>query len=137
MKKLLLLFLVLGITGSLCAQIITIKDKETGQPIELATLKSDNPRAFSTTNVKGRTDISAFKNAEHIEISAMGYKTIIKSYSYIDSLNYEIHLQPAILNMDKIIVSATRWRQMSGKQPSRIISIYPREVGLQNPQTAA
>ena len=39
--------------------------------------------------------------------------------------------------LDEVVVSATRWRQTSSNVPSKIITISPREVTLQNPQTAA
>ncbi|HNP95517.1 MAG TPA: TonB-dependent receptor [Cyclobacteriaceae bacterium] len=39
--------------------------------------------------------------------------------------------------LDEVVVSATRWRQTSSNVPSKIITIPPREVSLQNPQTAA
>lgn len=39
--------------------------------------------------------------------------------------------------LDEVVVSATRWRQTSSNVPSKIITISPREVSLQNPQTAA
>lgn len=39
--------------------------------------------------------------------------------------------------LDDVVISATRWRQTTDNVPSKIISISPEEINLQNPQTAA
>ena len=44
---------------------------------------------------------------------------------------------PSNLNLNEVVVSASRWKQSSSNVPQKITSISPREVALQNPQTAA
>lgn len=41
------------------------------------------------------------------------------------------------LDLDEIVISATRWKQFTGDIPNKISSISPSDVTLQNPQTAA
>lgn len=41
------------------------------------------------------------------------------------------------ITLNEIVISATRWKQESKNIPAKIISISPREIALQNPQTAA
>lgn len=119
------------------AQTITIKDKESGDPIEAATLMCVKPRAFATSNAHGMVEVSEFKGAEKIEIRSIGYRTVFKSYAELEAANLEILLEPSDVNLDGVVVSATRWKQTSSDFPSKIISVSPRQIALQNPQTAA
>ncbi|MBI4647981.1 MAG: TonB-dependent receptor [Bacteroidia bacterium] len=137
MKKIFLIWLLLGIYVFGNSQVITIKDRESGQPVELATLSSESPKAFITTNAEGQADISAFKNAMRIEIRMLGYKTEIMSFAQLDSVAYNVLLKQTGVVLDQVVVSATRWNQVSKDIPSKITAISAREVALQNTQTAA
>lgn len=137
MKNLFIVFLVFGFLGSAYGQTITIKDQQTGQPVELVTLSSANSKHYATTNNRGQADISAFKGSENIEIRSLGYKTIIITYDELQAESFKILMHQSNLNLDEVVVSATKWRQSSRNIPSKIISITPQEVALLNPQTAA
>jgi hemoglobin/transferrin/lactoferrin receptor protein len=137
MKKIFSMWLLFGVCILSYSQTITIKDSETRDPIELVTLSSDGSESFAITNLNGQADISAFKNYDRIEIRTLGYKSQIRSYSELQQLSFVVLLESSNLNLDEVVVSATRWRQTSGNVPSKIISISSREVALQNPQTAA
>jgi len=129
--------LLFGLSCITFAQTVTIKDKETKEPVELATLISIMPEAQVETNEKGQADISEFIGSDQIIISRLGYETKEISYSELKAQTFELFLEPKSFNMYKIVVSATRWRQTSTDVPSEIITISPLEVELQNPQTAA
>jgi len=137
MKKIILLMVLVGFAYTASAQIITIQDQDTEQPLELVTLISKSTNAYATTNSNGKTDISALKNAEKIEIRTLGYKTQVKSYSELQSGNFLVLMEPSNISMDEVVVSATRWNQSSSDVPSKITSISSKEIALQNPQTAA
>jgi len=137
MKKTFIILLLFGLSYNAFSQTMTIKDLETKEPIELVSLTSKRPRAEAQTNEKGQADISAFKGSEEIIIRRIGYKTKVISYAELESLSFELFLQPKPFNMYEIVVSANRWRQTSRDVPSEIITISPVEVELQNPQTAA
>jgi len=65
MKKIILLLLLLGVAHPTHAQVITIHDRGTGQPLELVTLTSKNRDAFTATNANGKAAIfveRAFEN---------------------------------------------------------------------------
>jgi len=137
MKKLILFFAVTMTCLYLHAQVITIKDQQSGAPLDLVTLSSNSPRAFAITNAEGQADIRGFKGAEKIEVRFLGYKTEILSYSQIEKSGFNITLVQTGINIDGVVVSATRWNQVSSGVPSSIISISPKTVSLLNPQTAA
>ena len=137
MKNVLILWLLFGFVGTSFSQTITIKDAQSNEPIEMVTLSSANLKLYTTTNAKGQADISSFKNVEKIEIRTLGYKTLIKSYDELQAENFTILLEISNLNLDEVVISGSRWRQSSDDVPSKIISISPKDVALQNPQTAA
>jgi hemoglobin/transferrin/lactoferrin receptor protein len=136
-KKFISLWLLLGIVIYAQAQIITIKDKDTGDPLEMVTLMSESPRAFTTTNVKGQADVSVFVGADKIEIRLLGYKTVTKSYAQLQAAGYSIAMQQTNINLDQVVVSASRREQATSNIPAKITVIPAKEVAFQNPQTAA
>lgn len=137
MKKYLLLWLLLGWAFWSHAQTITIKDQASNKPLEFVTLLSTNPEAYAVTDENGQADVSSFKDADKIEIRMLGYKVLTKSYADLELVGFKIALELSNLNLEEIVVSATRWQQSSGNVPMKIISISPKDVALQNPQTAA
>lgn len=118
------------------AQVVTIQDNETGEPLEMVVLLSEEPRAFVTTNSQGQADISSFEGHDEIRISFIGYEGLVRTYQELVA-SPSIGLRQSSLDLDAVIVSGTRWNQVSSNIPSRVTSITPREVALQNPQTAA
>ena len=131
----LLLFILATQTPS--AQVITVKDEETNDPLELVVLASDNSRAFVMTNADGQADITGFKDASVIEIRIMGYKVIRSSYTDLEAKNFIISLPKEGISLDQIVVAASKWSQGSRDVPAKITSLSSREITLQNPQTAA
>jgi len=119
------------------AQIITIKDQSANKTLELATIISQKSKPIILTNANGQANISAFRDVESIQISLLGYETRILSYSDIMNADYQIALTQTNINLDQIVVSATRWQQSSNNIPARISSITADNVAFQNPQTAA
>lgn len=119
------------------SQIIKVKDIETGKPIELATISANNSSKYLITNSNGEADISAFKNAEKIHVSLIGYETLTTSYKEIEKSDFTIEITPTSFTLDKIVISATRWNQSSDDIPAKITTITSKDITLQNPQTAA
>lgn len=137
MRKIVILWLLLAIPAIAYSQTITITDKETGEPIDMVNLISKKPKAYASTNADGKTDISQFKGSDKIQIRKIGYSMVVKSYAELNENSFKLQLKPRSVNMNEVVVSATRWRQTSSNVPAKITSISPKETSLQNPQTAA
>lgn len=129
------LFLLFTFHG--VAQVITVNDSKTGEPLELATIAEYNARTFVVTNANGQADISSFKGADRIEIRMVGYETQQLSFDAIKKVNFEVFLKRSAISLDQVVVSATRWKQNKREIPAKLVTISPREIALQNPQTAA
>lgn len=118
-------------------QNLTILDENTGQPIEMATLISEAEKTYATTNARGQVDVTPFRGLDLIEISCMGYRSIVTSYTGLKVKGFTLFLTPTNISLEEIVVSATGWRQTTNEVPQKIISISTREIAVQNPQTAA
>lgn len=128
------LMLMMCVTAS--AQVITIRDINTQQPIETAILHSTNPNSTATTNVKGEVDITAFNGATDIMVTAFGYQSVVMTYDALHAQSF-IVLTPSVFSMDEVVVSATKWNQSARDLPVKITSLSAKEIALQNPQTSA
>ncbi len=132
-----MLCLLLGISSIAYSQIVTIKDRDNNQPMDLVTITSDDPKAFTLTNAEGQADISKFAGAQEIEIRMIGYQTVRLPYSRIESAGFQLTLQQTAINLDQVVISATRWNQDQRDIPARILVLSPKDVNLTNPQTTA
>jgi hemoglobin/transferrin/lactoferrin receptor protein len=137
MKHSLMIVLVLGMAANAFSQVLTVKNKKTLEPVESISLLSERPQSYASTNSAGQADIASFRGAEKITISGYGFKTVVKSFADLESLAFELLLEPSPLGRHEIVVSATRWRQAAGDVPSPVAAVSPEEAALLDPQTAA
>ena len=107
-KKIFFFTTILFLSFRATSQIVTIVNKETKEPLEQVTIFQQKTNNFATTNEKGKAEIKVFKNAEQIEIRFLGFKTKYKNYSEIQKNNFIIELEPSILNMNEIVISASK-----------------------------
>ena len=119
------------------AQVLTIKDKDTKQAVEMVTLYSETPAASALTNAHGQADISTFKGSEMIHIRLIGYKDVTKSYMELEELDFMFDIEQTNISLEQYTVVASRWNQSTRDIPAKITSISPQKASLLNPQTAA
>lgn len=135
-NKIVQLFLLFIVSISF-AQNITIKDKNTNEPIQSATISTDNSKTFVLTDKNGQAEVSDFKGSSKIIIRCLGYEKLETTYSDLESASFVVFLTHSLVEMDEIVVSATKWKQIATDIPAKIVSISPNQIALQNPQTAA
>jgi len=131
------IFVLLAAAASLNAQVLTIRDQITLEPLDNVAVYSLDPNVSAITDEEGQVDITAFKDAHTIHVKRIGYKKLVASYTRIAKLRFKLQLEKAPLEMDQVVVSATRWQQEMSDIPSKIIVIQSEDAVLQNPQTAA
>lgn len=137
MKFLFALIFSFSILFNLSSQTITVKDSDTGKPLEFASILSNKPKAFTITNNLGQADISIFKGSEKIEIRILGYRSIHKTYNQLKDSSFVIHLKREAYSLDEFVISASRFEESKNETLHKISSIRAKEISLQNPQTAA
>lgn len=137
MKKIVLMWLLLGISMFSISQTITIKDRESGALLDMVAMMSQNPKAFTTSNAHGQADLSSFVGSPRIEFRVHGYRSEVYSFQELKNMGFELTMVASTTEFDEVVISATRWGQNSGNLPSKITVISPKDVALLNPQTAA
>lgn len=136
--KILVFCLFTLVLGHLTAQnILTITNKETGDPLDAASISSEKPKAFAVSNARGKADVSAMNGSMKIIIRRLGYKTEMRSFEELARANFQLGMQATSTQFEEVVVSATRWQQDNNNVPAKISIISPEDVALQNPQTAA
>lgn len=131
------LFVALLCATQTYAQLVTIKDQQTQEPIPFASLNTPNGKKYTTADNRGKADVSVFREDDQIEIRNLGYKTIYLEFSDFLLNDYVIFMETSNLNLDEVVLSANKWRQSSRDVPEKTLRITPEEVLFQNPQTAA
>lgn len=134
--RVILIFFVCLMVFSMDAQTLLLKDKQNGQPVMMAWLADENKRQ-ARTDTAGQVDISAFRGARQIRIEALGYEPATVSYVELRHAGFVYDLTPAVLSLNQVVVSASRWNQALRETPARVTAIAPATIALQNPQTAA
>lgn len=135
-KYILTLFLS-GFAILLSAQTLKVIDAESEAPLEMVTISGVKSQTHITTNAAGNSNLTPFLQNETVIINILGYKTQKLSYEQLEDAKFIVKLVPTAVNLDEVVISATRWRQNSGNQPAKIATVSTREIQLQNPQTAA
>ncbi|VXD11464.1 TonB-dependent receptor [Marinoscillum sp. 108] len=137
MKRSIMLWSLMTMACLGYAQVVTVQDLETGHPLELVTVVSNQHNALLTTNSQGQVKINPFIKASRIDFRMMGYKTISVSFDELELAGFLVEMSSSQVSLDQVVVSATRWSQTGQEVPSKIITITPKDIALQNPQTAA
>jgi hemoglobin/transferrin/lactoferrin receptor protein len=135
--KFLLVFLLLITRIALFGQQVTVVDEKSQQPLEFVTIYSPSENVSAITNMKGQADLAEFEGADEILFRMVGYKNAALSWAQLTASGFRVSLQPTQVQLDAVVVSATRWEMERSDVPNKIQSINPGQIALQNPQTAA
>ena len=129
--------LFLFVAVPLSAQTLTVTNATTNEPLEMVALWNETNAIYAITNAKGQVEMAPFKGVGDIEISSLGFKTIVTTYEALQQNNFLLQMTVSNLNLTEVVLSGTRWRQTNRYIPYKITTIAKRDVVLQNPQTAA
>jgi hemoglobin/transferrin/lactoferrin receptor protein len=118
-------------------QMVTVKDKANKQVLSGITVYSKKPNFSLQTDNQGQFNLNEFKNTDRIYFQAIGFEAISFTLFQLDSMGYNLELNPLTIGLTEYIVKQDRWVNEKITSPNRIMSIKMREASFQNPQTAA
>ena len=118
------------------AQVITVKDADSGAPLEWVNIVSKQSGRTAVTNARGQANISAFSATDSLMIGCIGYRTELRLRADL-SVQPVVALQPGNINLDEVVISASGFPQNAATLPMQIATISPRQAELENPQTTA
>jgi len=110
---------------------ITVLDQKSREPVAFAHicfegLKSGTPK-YCATSFEGKA-LNDIKEKSKLAISFVGYKTYYDTISPGESK--EIHLQPTVLNMDELVVTAQYTPERADKSIYKVSVINSRQIEL-------
>ncbi|MCF8295684.1 MAG: TonB-dependent receptor plug domain-containing protein, partial [Bacteroidales bacterium] len=135
MRKIVWIALLCLITTLSYGQTVRVVDKQTEQALEFVAIIANQGKTVVITDVNGQANISLMKDAPKIEFRMMGYQQVCFSYNQLNDKQFLVSLEPKSLNLECVVVSASRFLQSSDEVPVKVIQA--KEVAIQNPQTTA
>ncbi|HMI02679.1 MAG TPA: TonB-dependent receptor [Pedobacter sp.] len=128
--------LLLLLALSARAQILTVKDKATQQPIA-ASVKIGRSTQSIKTNADGQLNISKLNKTGSIFITGTGYREQMFTYNQLEEMNFIVSLSESNISLDAVVISGSRWRQSKREVPNKITTVLQKDIVFQNPQTTA
>lgn len=118
------------------AQEITVIDNVTQERIPGVKVHCKDGSKRKLANSEGRFQLEDFEGCDTILISYSSYVTGVYSYDELKS-RVTIALDEVELEVDGVVVSVNRWEDQVSEIANRVTTISPRDMELENPQTAA
>ena len=116
------------------AQQIIVVDKTNTQPITGVAVFNLFKTKTNISNFDGEISISRFQSFEKVYFQHLAYhkEVILKS-----KLNDTIFLTPKSLDLNEVVVSASKFEQNQKEVPQKIISLDAKTIARSAPQTSA
>lgn len=133
MKQFFFCFLALFIC-QVSAQQIVVVDKTNAEPIIGVAVFNLFKTKTNISNFDGQLSISSFQSFEKIYFQHMAYhnEAVLKS-----KLSDTIFLTPKSLDLNEVVISASKFEQNKKEVPHKIISLNSKTIELLSPQTSA
>jgi hemoglobin/transferrin/lactoferrin receptor protein len=136
-SKLISLLFVFFTFSASAQDIVRVFDTYDMQPIFNLSAVEESTGRVLLTNKKGQIAFTEFKQGKSYTFRHSAYQSIVLSYQDIIDSKYRIELSDKVINIDEVVVSASKWEQDKNEVPNAILSISPKEVAFKNPQTSA
>lgn len=140
MKKIFLFFLILLTFRYLEAQVITVLDRATLQPVQGAVVwvRSEGAEQTVTTDQNGKAGFPVLSNEiKDIGIRALGYQTLNTTLLDLKRNNYVVLLTGRVYDLGETVISASRFEEKREDVPQQVLVMKRREMELLNQPTTA
>ncbi|UXX77969.1 TonB-dependent receptor [Reichenbachiella carrageenanivorans] len=131
--KLSLFVILFCLVYSAHSQLLSIKDELTQAPIKQASVLFQNSNKIVTTDEFGQVYLGGTAS-ERMIISHPSYSSVLVFDVSTDTI---VYLSEPFLEIDEVVVSASKWEQDRSEVPNEILSISAKQIARNNPQTSA
>ncbi len=122
------------LSSVLHAQLVTITDKATLQPLEGVQLAAIGSGSHVVTDSRGEVDATPLTGAASIRLSLLGYWPVTVSHDDLKRAS-RIQLTQRTLALDELVTSASRFEERQRDVPERIAIIKRRDIAFLDQQT--
>ena len=126
-KSIFLGFILLIISDVCSGQNIFIYNQQTGNPVSNVALYNTDKSLTSISNDIGIANIDVFGSTEEVIFQHPSFNLLIIDKGSIAKLNYKVPLNEKLINLDEVIVSASRWETKANEIPNKIEKIKQQE----------
>ena len=134
MKLRAILYVLFFCAFNINAQQITVIEKDSEIPLAGVIISSKNKSVI--TNLDGQANLDNFANNALLLFEREGHKPIELTRVEISASNYLVYLN-ARVDLDEVVISASKFEQSKRDIPQKIISLNSKEISFFNPQTSA
>ncbi len=135
MKLTFVLILLLSILTY--SQVVTVKNQDNQNALELVSVYNTDPNRSLLTNSNGKVDISDLDKTKPVVFRLLGFEKLELTYREIEKNNFIVNMKAATISLDNVVVTTNRWEENKSEIPTTIKIVVPRDVDFQNPQTTA
>lgn len=121
----------------LLAQTLTVLDKTTLQPLAGAVLASEAPPVTIVTDDRGHAEVAAFREADRITFTLIGYQTEVFTFAELEALHFRVLLSERSYDLDEVVVSASRFEERRRDVAQQVAVLGPTDLQTMNAATSA
>ncbi len=133
-----LLFFFLLFPAQARSQVITVLEKTSLSPVAGLNITSISGKFQTSTDARGKADISSADSSEFIKINGLGFEEkIISIITLRANRQYRILLTEKSLLLNQIVISASRFEEKKEDAPMQIEVIKSADVERMNQPTTA
>jgi hemoglobin/transferrin/lactoferrin receptor protein len=119
------------------AQVVTVLDFQSSLPLSNVRISGEDKSTSILTDAHGQADLSSLAGEEVLHFYLTGFGSEEFTREALGQQLYVVHLFPGAISLDQVVVVASRWSQDERETPAHVATITPRDIAIQNPQTAA
>lgn len=135
MIKQLLNAILLCFAISVSAQTIEVLNKSNLKPLSNVTIYNSEKNIGTTTNLKGKSNISAFNENDTLSFQLVGYFNQTLTKKQIESQNFKVYLAEKSYDLNELVVSASKFEEKRKDVPQQIQVISAKEIEFMGQQT--
>lgn len=136
-KLSILAFLIFIVASVALSQKLYVYNQQSGNPISDVVLFNTSHSNTAITDGVGIVDISNFTEEDEITFQHPSFTIISLNKEVIRKMKYKIALSEKLVNLDEVIVSASKWETKANEIPNKIEIIKRKDIIYNNPATSA
>jgi hemoglobin/transferrin/lactoferrin receptor protein len=137
MKPIVLLLVMALLPMGAFAQMVTVLDKTSLQPLVGVVVTSEAPPAATVTDARGHFDAAAFRGAAQVTFSLIGYQAEAFTFAELEAMRFRVLLSERSYDLDEVVVSASRFEERRRDVAQQVEVIGPTALQAMNAPTSA
>lgn len=118
-------------------QQVTILDEDSSKPIYNVSVIPEGSGKVLFSDVDGVLDISSYVSYNNFIFRHPSYQQQTISLNALKERAFRVAMTERIISIDEVVISANKWEQDKSEVPNEILTISPKEISYNNPQTSA